>query len=303
MSDAKEVQAAEPVEATKVEESKAVEAPAAETTAGNTEEPKPVEESKSEETKEETKEEAKPEESKPEESKSEESKSEEKPQESEETPAEFDADEVLKQVEFYFSDSNLPKDKFLWRTVQSNQEGWVSISTIASFNRMKKFRPLSAVVDALKKSEFLVVSENGEMIKRKNPILPPSDSDKQSRFQRSIYAKGFGEETSTTQEDLEKFFSQFGKVNEVRLRRDDNKKFKESVFVEFSELDEAKKFLELAEKPKYNDNELLIMSKPAYVEMKANNENFGGNKNHKKRRFNGFKNNRRGGGNFKRSRN
>lgn len=278
MSEAKEVQAVESVEVPNVQEAAKVE--------------EPVVESKSETT-EKVNEEVKPEEAKPEETKTE---------ENEETFAEFSPEEVLKQVEFYFSDSNLPKDKFLWRTVQSNQEGWVSVSTIASFNRMKKYRPLSAVVDALKKSDFLVVSENGEMIKRKNPILPPSDSDKQSRFQRSIYAKGFGEETPTTQEDLETFFQQFGKVNEVRLRRDDSKKFKESVFVEFAESEEAKKFLELTEKPKYNDNELLVMSKPAYVEMKANNENFGGSKNLKKRKFNGFKNGKRGNFN-KRSRN
>lgn len=289
MSEAKEVQAVESVEVPKTEEVTSVEEPVVESKTEATEEDKKEEQS-----------EAKAEETKADDAKHEESKSEET--KTEEAASEFEPEEVLKQVEFYFSDSNLPKDKFLWRTVQSNQEGWVSISTIASFNRMKKFRPLSAVVDALKKSEFLVVSENGEMIKRKNPILPPSDSDKQSRFQRSIYAKGFGEETPTTQEDLEAFFQPFGKINEVRLRRDDNKKFKESVFVEFADSEDAKKFLELSEKPKYKDNELLIMSKPAYVEMKANNENFGGNKNNKKRKFNGFKNGKRGG-NFKRSRN
>ncbi|ODQ62510.1 hypothetical protein WICANDRAFT_60568 [Wickerhamomyces anomalus NRRL Y-366-8] len=289
MSEAKEVQAVESVEVPKTEEVTSVEEPVVESKTEVTEEDKKEEQS-----------EAKPEDAKADDAKLEEPKSEET--KTEEAASEFEPEEVLKQVEFYFSDSNLPKDKFLWRTVQSNQEGWVSISTIASFNRMKKFRPLSAVVDALKKSEFLVVSENGEMIKRKNPILPPSDSDKQSRFQRSIYAKGFGEETPTTQEDLEAFFQPFGKINEVRLRRDDNKKFKESVFVEFADSEDAKKFLELSEKPKYKDNELLIMSKPAYVEMKANNENFGGNKNNKKRKFNGFKNGKRGG-NFKRSRN
>lgn len=289
MSEAKEVQAVESVEVPKTEEVTSVEEPVVESKTEVTEEDKKEEQS-----------EAKPEDAKADDAKLEEPKSEET--KTEEAASEFEPEEVLKQVEFYFSDSNLPKDKFLWRTVQSNQEGWVSISTIASFNRMKKFRPLSAVVDALKKSEFLVVSENGEMIKRKNPILQQSDSDKQSRFQRSIYAKGFGEETPTTQEDLEAFFQPFGKINEVRLRRDDNKKFKESVFVEFADSEDAKKFLELSEKPKYKDNELLIMSKPAYVEMKANNENFGGNKNNKKRKFNGFKNGKRGG-NFKRSRN
>lgn len=265
-----------PVEAERVEEP-AVETKeeVAETKEDDTkEEEKDVKEDAKEETKEETKGEAAPEET-------------------------FTAEDVLKQVEFYFSDSNLPKDKFLWRTVQSNDEGWVPIKTIASFNRMKKFRPLEFIVESLKKSTFLVVSEDDELIKRKTPILPPKESDKQLRFQRSVYAKGFLEETETTQEELEKWFAQFGEINEVRLRRDENKKFKSSVFVEFKSLDNAKKFVELSPKPKYGESELLIMSKPAYVEMKAQNENFGGDKNNRKRKFNGFKA-RRGG---KRSRN
>lgn len=205
------------------------------------------------------------------------------------------AEEVIKQVEFYFSDTNLPKDKFLWRTVQSNEQGWVSINTIAGFNRMKKFRPISFIVDSLKKSELLEVSENGEMLKRKTPILEPKESDKTLRFQKSVYLKGFPEETESTQEEIEKWISQYGPVNEVRLRRDDNKKFKSSVFIEFANLEDAQKFLEITPKPKYNDAELLIMSKPAYVEMKAQNSNFGGDKqnSHKRKKFNGFKNQKR----------
>lgn len=221
-------------------------------------------------------------------------------QNTEETEAkEFLPEDVIKQVEFYFSDSNLPKDKFLWRTVQSNDEGWVPIKTIASFNRMKKFRPYESIVSALKTSDFLVISDNDELIRRKEPILPPKESEKQLRFQRSVYAKGFGEENDNTQEELEKWFSEFGKVNEVRLRRDDSKKFKSSVFVEFNELEDAKKFVELDPKPKYNENELVIMSKPAYVELKAQNQTFGGDKD-RKRKFNGFKKNKK---QFKRSKN
>ena len=44
---------------------------------------------------------------------------------------------ILKQVEFYFSDSNLPKDKFLLEETKKN-EGWVALSTLMSFSRMKQ---------------------------------------------------------------------------------------------------------------------------------------------------------------------
>lgn len=42
--------------------------------------------------------------------------------------------------------------------------------------------------------------------------------------------KGFGDETSTLQDEIEKFFSQWGAVNAIRMRRvDQTKAFKVSV--------------------------------------------------------------------------
>jgi lupus La protein len=37
---------------------------------------------------------------------------------------------IVKQVEFYFSDSNFPNDKFLRGTADKNG-GWVPVATIA----------------------------------------------------------------------------------------------------------------------------------------------------------------------------
>ena len=39
------------------------------------------------------------------------------------------------QVEFYFSDSNLPRDKFLLEKVAETEEGWVDIALISIFSR------------------------------------------------------------------------------------------------------------------------------------------------------------------------
>lgn len=80
--------------------------------------------------------------------------------------------------------------------------------------------------------------------------------------------KGFPEETETLQQELEKFFEQFGQINVVRMRREERakpKKFKGSVFVEFASMDEMTKFLNKAKSEegaiKYNDQPLVIMSK------------------------------------------
>lgn len=221
-------------------------------------------------------------------------------------PESEDPKQILKQVEFYFSDENLPNDKFLWKTSQK-KNGWVPISTICQFSRMRRFRPITAVVDALRQSETLLeVSEDGELVRRKVPLVEPKKEAKQDAFSRSVYAKGFGEETKTSQFDIEKFFEQYGAIKQVRLRRTDDRKFKSSVFVEFAKLDDAQKFLSLDPKPKFTEEtgELLTMSKQAYVDMKAAEHGFTANANGKRgssRKFNAFKegaanNNKRKGG-------
>ncbi|KAA8912382.1 hypothetical protein TRICI_003499 [Trichomonascus ciferrii] len=201
-----------------------------------------------------------------------------------------DAGQILKQVEFYFSDQNLPKDKFLFKVTQQNN-GWVPISTIASFSRMKKFRPVSAIVDALRQSkELLEVSEDGESVRRKLPLVEPKKEEIEAARARSIYAKGFPDENKGLQIELEKYFEGYAPVKEVRMRRTEDKKFKNSVFVEFASVEDAKKFLEADPKPTYNGNELLTMSKNAYIEMKAAEHGFANNANGKRpKKFNAFR--------------
>lgn len=218
-------------------------------------------------------------------------------------PVSSDPAEILKQVEFYFSDQNLPTDKFLYTTAQSN-DGWVPISTIACFSRMRRFQPFTAIVDALKTSpELLEVSEDNELVRRKIPLVAPEPQQVANAFQRSIYAKGFGEEQDTTQFDIEAFFETFGKIKLVRLRRTDDKKFKGSVFVEFESLDDAQAFLALDPKPQYQGKELLTMSKKGYVDMKAAEHGFTNNaRGSRKNKFNAFKDQDGGKKDFKKRR-
>lgn len=179
--------------------------------------------------------------------------------------------------------------------------GWIPLDVILSFKRMQEIVSKSsrsaticefAIVNALRaaypssdESALLQVSDGGEEIRRRKPLVPPSQT---GQMDRSIYAKGFPEEESAVggdskragegrsrpqqqhhstrlQQELEKFFSSLGvgKVNAVRMRRDEQKKFKGSVFVEFATLDSAKAFLELDPVPTYpgQDKPLEVMSK------------------------------------------
>jgi hypothetical protein len=49
-----------------------------------------------------------------------------------------EVDQQLKsQIEFCFSDSNLPKNKFLLQPTKKTPEGWVSLKTISEFKKMR----------------------------------------------------------------------------------------------------------------------------------------------------------------------
>ncbi|KAH8986611.1 hypothetical protein EDB92DRAFT_1878941 [Lactarius akahatsu] len=182
--------------------------------------------------------------------------------EGEETPEA----QALAQVEFYFADANLPYDKFMWTLHTANEEHWVPIATIASFKRMREFQPRGVewVANVLRTSTVLQVSEDETKVRRRAEVQKPKDA-----FDRSVYAKGFGEEVPGLQRTLEQFFSKYGKVAAVRMRRvDGTKAFKGSVFAEFVEYKSVEAFLNADPKPTWDGNELLIMSKEAYVEMK-----------------------------------
>ncbi|KAF2816907.1 uncharacterized protein BDZ99DRAFT_373863 [Mytilinidion resinicola] len=191
----------------------------------------------------------------------------------EDLPESKDPDEIRKQAEFYFSDSNLPGDKYLYQLVGGPQNKPVPISIIASFKRMQRFKPFSAVVAALEDSEILEVVNTHE-VKRKVPIAITASYDLDPRAQlmaendvaqpRSIYAKGFGEEGPKTQFDIEALFEPFGPIKAVRLRRASDKVFKGSVFVEFADESLMQTFLALETKPKWNGQDLKIMTKKDY---------------------------------------
>ena len=76
---------------------------------------------------------------------------------------------ILKQMEYYFSDANFPRDKFLMGETAKTPEQWINLSTIASFNRMKALNPsldLSVLTRALRPSTALEVSEDGTKVRR-----------------------------------------------------------------------------------------------------------------------------------------
>lgn len=191
--------------------------------------------------------------------------------------------QIVKQVDFYFSDSNLPRDKFLTELVSKSEEGWCPIQTIADFQRMKKITTdVSEVVEALKTSDFLDVSEDGKDVKRKVPL----GGEKADTLEQSVYVKGLLVEWTLdeVQSFVEGHLQEGEKLCFTRMRRfkggEKDKQFKGSVFLEFNNTAAADRFAALTLKATTEGENLLLMKKAAYAAKK--NEEHGEKKKAKK---------------------
>lgn len=148
-------------------------------------------------------------------------------------PKNGDIDAIRRQLEYYFSDSNLPRDKFLRAKTEENEDGFVKLSVLLTFNRLKNIGATEEnMAKAICESEILGLDPDSSAVRRLTS-LPPRNLFPE----RGIFAKGWkpgGPEP--TLEELIEFFSPYGQVLSVRPRRwidDEGKKnFKGSIFVE-----------------------------------------------------------------------
>jgi hypothetical protein len=80
------------------------------------------------------------------------------------------AAEIIAQVEYYFSDQNLRQDAHLLGMAGGDPMGPVNLKHIMSFNKMKKFKPMSAVRDALRHSNMVEVTPDNKHVRRKHSM-------------------------------------------------------------------------------------------------------------------------------------
>ncbi|KAI9127000.1 hypothetical protein K1719_001559 [Acacia pycnantha] len=120
---------------------------------------------------------------------------------------------IIKQVEYYFSDENLPTDKFLIDFLRKNKEGFVPISVIASFKKMKKLtRDHSLIVAVLKESSLLVVSGDEKSVKRLNPFQLDKVRDPKCF---TVLVENLPEDRS--KENIRRIFSEAGNIKKISI--------------------------------------------------------------------------------------
>ncbi|XP_043852094.1 lupus La protein [Dromiciops gliroides] len=176
---------------------------------------------------------------------------------------------ICQQIEYYFGDFNLPRDKFLKEQIKID-DGWVPLEIMIKFNRLSKLtKDFDVIRSALKKSkaELMEVSEDKTKIRRSpsKPLPEVTDEYKNEVKNRSIYVKGFP--TDATLDDIKEWLEGKGQVQNIQMRRTLHKAFKGSIFAVFDSVESAKKFIETPGQ-KYKDTELLILFKEDYFAKK-----------------------------------
>jgi len=177
---------------------------------------------------------------------------------------------IQQQVEYYFSDDNLPKDVFLLKQIEKDKtkEGFVSLKVIAGFPKMKRLtHDLGAIREAVELSEVVLLSSDGLSVKRKVPLILPEDTTEK----RTLYVTRLPKDCD--RESLMIVFSEFGTVIRLDLPMDKKTgEHKGMAFVEFQREEELRKALD----DFTNSNKYKMVAKPF---KSRNNKDKSGNDN------------------------
>lgn len=153
--------------------------------------------------------------------------------------------DVVKQVEFWFGDVNLQKDRFLREQIEKTRDGYVDISLLLSFNKMKKLTTdAKLIARALKNSSVVELNLEGTKIRRRLPLgEQPQDVD-----ERTVYVELLPKTVNHSW--IERVFGKCGNVVYISIPRykstGDPKGF---AFVEFETKEQAEKAIETLNNP------------------------------------------------------
>ncbi|KAJ8382101.1 hypothetical protein SKAU_G00028790 [Synaphobranchus kaupii] len=153
--------------------------------------------------------------------------------------------DVKKQVEFWFGDVNLYKDRFLRQLVDQSRDGYVDISVLATFNRMKKMTTdVKLIARALKNSSVVEVNLEGTKIRRQHPLgEEPKNVD-----ERTVYVELLPK--NVTHSWIERVFGKCGTVVYISVPRyKSTGQPKGFAFIEFETEEQAQKATEMLNNP------------------------------------------------------
>ncbi|XP_026703693.1 la-related protein 7 [Athene cunicularia] len=153
--------------------------------------------------------------------------------------------DIVKQVDFWFGDVNLHKDRFLREQIEKSRDGYVDISLLVSFNKMKKLTTDGKLIArAVKSSSVVELDLEETRIRRRQPLgEQPKDVDS-----RTVYVELLPKNVNHSW--IERVFGKCGNVVYISIPRyrstGDPKGF---AFVEFETKEQAEKAIEFLNNP------------------------------------------------------
>ncbi|XP_070523210.1 la protein homolog isoform X1 [Cardiocondyla obscurior] len=179
----------------------------------------------------------------------------------EEEPSEELLGKIKTQIEYYFGNVNMQRDKFLIEQTKLD-EGWIPMTVMLNFKLLAALsKNVEVILKALETSDLMEISEDRKKIRRslKHPLPEYNEVYRKAQEARTVYVKGFPL-NDTTIDKLKVFFEPYKPFETIVLRKylDKDKvlKFKGSIFVQFETIDAAKAFMNV-DSIKYGDTELI----------------------------------------------
>ncbi|SPP88593.1 la-related protein 7 [Drosophila guanche] len=133
---------------------------------------------------------------------------------------------IRSQMEFYFGDANLTKDRFLRRYV--DQDPYVPLEIFLTFNKIKPLaQDVMQIAKALNNSQLLELDESRLKVRRKTKLPDQRDVNDKTLYVEALPA-------NASHDWLKEVFSRYGPVAYVSLPHyPGTKKIKEFAFIEF----------------------------------------------------------------------
>lgn len=147
----------------------------------------------------------------------------------------MDLKKLREQLEFYFSDSNYARDKFMIARASEN-DGYIPISVLMTFKRLQTLEPtIDQIREAIKGSTIIEMKDES-LRKIQTEEFQEYLNDKEIS-KRVVYMKGF--DLKADLDDIKEYLAKFCKPTRITMRRSEAREFKGSCFVEFATIAEA----------------------------------------------------------------
>lgn len=177
---------------------------------------------------------------------------------------------LKEQIEFYFSDANYSKDKFMIAKASEN-DGFIPFSVLLTFKRLQAMNPSAEQIKEAVKGSTVVEIKDDCLRKIQTQEFKDYLNDKHIS-KRMVYMKGFA--LDSTLDEIKEVLEKYCQPVRITMRRSEDRKFKGSCFVELGSKEEAEAAINLKIEIKEQDDGQVKKQKtdPKFIEILTKEE-------------------------------